>query len=75
MPRTHDAFNDPSDTSDDLATALSPYVEGLLGDGYTRGELLSALLIITAELMSEMSQKELREYIESLPLFAAGFMG
>jgi hypothetical protein len=75
MARIHDAFNDPNNPSDDLATALSPCVEGLLGNGYTRGDLLSALLIITAELMSEMSHKELREYTESLNLYAAGLWG
>jgi hypothetical protein len=51
MPRIHDAFDDPGNPSDDIAIALSPSVEGLLGDGYTRGELLSGLMFIMAELM------------------------
>jgi hypothetical protein len=72
MPHLRHAFDNPGNPSDYIATAVSPSIEALLGDGYSRGEVLSGLLFVMAELMGEMSQNELGEHTESMHLYLAG---
>ena len=77
MDNFYDTFDDPNSESDAIATALGRPVEALMGEGRSREEIISGLILLIVSLGAEANDAERRQIDATLmvsfaPLFTGG---
>lgn len=80
MGNFYDIFDDPDSGSDAIATALGLPLEGLMGGGRSREEIISGLILLITALGAEASEAEMRRinrmlFVNFGSLFLGGLPG